>query len=409
MVNVAAWILFTPHDDGRSDYARQVLGEMVGSTAVILFAISLLLSTRSRFLEPAFGGLDKMYRSHKEVSVVGFLLLCLHVVSVPWRLEPGGGVPAGLIAFFGFLILVVLTVGPRLSLTRTWVTLGYRNWKRTHRLTGLFFIFSCAHVFLVDPLATSSGILVGLVVAAYALGIASYLYNLLLARFVRPIGRYLVEEVHRLTETATEVVLSPRKQRVPHRAGQFVFVRFSQRGLREAHPFTVASGPGEGSLRLVIKASGDFTHRLADVLKPGRKAKVEGSYGMLDYRSGNHQQIWIAGGIGITPFLSWLRDLDGLDHSVDFFYAVRRKEDALYLDELQTAAAEHDRLNFHLNISVLDGTLTADRIVDMADGGLSSKSIYMCGPVPMLQAYEAAFRSSGVPARAIHYEEFSFR
>jgi DMSO/TMAO reductase YedYZ heme-binding membrane subunit len=145
VVNLLAWVLLTPTDDGRSAFVRQVVAEMLGTTAVVLFAIALLLSTRARFLEPLFGGLDKMYRVHKETSVVGFLLLLAHVGLVPWRLEPGGGVPAGLIAFAGLLVLVVLTLGPRMRVTRKWVTLGYRTWKRTHRLIGVFFIFSCAH------------------------------------------------------------------------------------------------------------------------------------------------------------------------------------------------------------------------------------------------------------------------
>lgn len=409
VVNVVAWLLFVPADDGRSDYVRQVVGEMIASTAVILFATALLLSTRARFLERGFGGLDKMYRSHREASTVGFLILCLHVVTVPWRLEPGGGVPAGLIAFVGFLILVVLSLGPRMPVTRSWVRLGYGTWRRTHRFIGLFFIFSCAHVFLVNPMMTRSPLLMSIIIASYVVGIGAYLYNLVLARFVRPSGRYVVHDVTPLNETATEVVLTPRKKGVPQKAGQFVFVRFAQRGLREAHPFTVASAPGEGALRLMVRASGDFTQRLQEELEPGRRAKVEGSYGMLDYRAGTSQQIWIAGGIGITPFLSWIRDSDRLDRSVDFFYAVRHLDDALYLEELEAAAVLHPGLTLHLNISSRDGTLTAGRIEQVARNGFADKSIYMCGPVPMLQAYEAAFQTAGVPARAIHYEEFSFR
>lgn len=143
-VHILTWLLFPPSDDGRPDFERQVIAEMIAGCAVILFGTALLLSTRARFLEPLFGGLDKMYRSHRDASVAGFLILVLHVLFIPWRGEPGGGVPAGLIAFAGFLILVTLSIGPRLAFTRRWVTLGYRSWKRTHRLIGLFFIFGCA-------------------------------------------------------------------------------------------------------------------------------------------------------------------------------------------------------------------------------------------------------------------------
>lgn len=180
-----------------------------------------------------------------------------NVAIVPWRLEPGGGVPAGLIALVGFVILVVLSLGPRLRLTRRWVDLGYRSWKRTHRFVGFFFIFACAHMFLVQPLVFQAPAPLAIVVAGFVVGIGSFIYNLTLARLVRPSRRYLVDGVSRLNDNTLEVALRPKKRRIPHRSGQFVFVRFKARRLRESHPFTVASSPDEGILRLVIKGSGD--------------------------------------------------------------------------------------------------------------------------------------------------------
>jgi predicted ferric reductase len=89
---------------------------------------------------------------------------------------------------------------------------------------------------------------------------------------------------------------------------------------------------------VTIKASGDFTRYLFNHLKPGMAAVVEGAYGMFDYRTGGQKQVWIAGGIGLTPFLSFLRDMDGnLAHDVDFYYTVRHPEEALFLDEIETA------------------------------------------------------------------------
>lgn len=189
-----------------------------------------------------------MYRSHKDASIGGFILLVLHMLVIPWNLEPGGGVPAGLIAFAGFLILVLLTLGPRLAVTRRFVRLGYRSWKRTHRLIGFFFIFGLAHMFLVKPLVITSVLPLSMVLAAFVVGIISYLYDVFLARFVRPIRGYLVEEVNRLNESTIELVLNPRKKALSFNSGQFVLVRFKGSVLREGHPFTVASSPREGSL-----------------------------------------------------------------------------------------------------------------------------------------------------------------
>lgn len=406
--NVIAWVVAGPADDGREAFARQVVGEMLATTTVVCFAMALLLSSRARFLEPFFGGLDKMYRNHREVSVAGFFLLITHVAIVPWRLEPGGGVPAGLIAFVGFVVLILLSLGPRLKLTRRWVGLGYRSWKRTHRFIGFFFVFACAHMFLVKPLVIEALVPLAIVLAAFVVGIGSFIYNLTLARLVRPSRRYLVEQVSRLNDNTAEVVLSPRRRRIPHRSGQFVFVRFKARRLRESHPFTVASSPDEETLRLVIKASGDFTVHLVDNLRPGTKARVEGSYGMLDHRAGRQRQIWISGGIGVTPFLSWLRD-GAIESHVDFFYTVRHSDDAVFADEIISLTADAPNLQFHLNVSSQSGSLTPEQVAETVGDELDEASVYLCGPIGMIQAFERGLTQSGANPRSIHYEEFSFR
>ena len=73
---------------------------------------------------------------------------------------------------------------------------------------------------------------------------------------------------------------------------------------------------------------------------------------MFDYRAGSREQLWIAGGIGLTPFLSWIRDFDSEDrYSIDFFYSLRGPEEILYEDEILQAAAENKnfRPHYYLN------------------------------------------------------------
>ena len=81
--------------------------------------------------------------------------------------------------------------------------------------------------------------------------------------------------------------------------------------MNELHPFTISSAPQEDVLRLTVKASGDFTRHLFSNLKAGMDAVIEGAYGMFDYKTGGQKQIWVAGGIGVTPFLSFIRDMNG--------------------------------------------------------------------------------------------------
>jgi predicted ferric reductase len=247
-------------------------------------------------------------------------------------------------------------------------------------------------------------------IVAYG-GAAAYVYRVVVAPLLRRARPYVVEAVHPLNPSTVEVTLRPEGGKPRQRAGQFTFVSFPGAGaLAEPHPFTVSSGPHEPNLRLSIKAAGDWTRQLARELKPGAKAQVDGCYGMFDYTRGGAEQIWIAGGIGVTPFLSWVRSLENdLTHTVYFFYTVRSEADALFWKEFAAAAERHPRLTAVLNVSSRDGSLTVEKIAAQVRGGLPDKHIYMCGPAAMSVALAAQFRDQGVPAEQIHYEEFNFR
>ncbi|MDG4789365.1 FAD-binding oxidoreductase [Micromonospora sp. WMMD1102] len=411
VVNVVAWALFWPADDGRPNFLRQAVAEFAASTAVLLFAVALVLATRASWIEPFFGGLDRMYRAHRRAAVAGFVLLVAHVTVVPWLLDSPGGTPSGLIAFAGISVLVLLSVGPRLPLARRIVTLNYRSWRHSHWLVGLFFAISLAHALLVDQVVVTSPVPFTLLLAAYVVGVVAYLYTVLLARLVRPRYRYVVDEVRRLNPRTLEISLRPhRARRLAFTSGQFVFLQIRRSGLREPHPFTVSSAPAEERLRLTVKAVGDYTARLHERVETGHRATVEGSYGMLDYRRGGPRQIWIAGGIGITPFLSWLRDLDQLDdRRIDLYYTVRQPAEVLFWDEVREVAARNPGLRIHLNVSAEAGSLTVARLVAEHGAAVAVADVFMCGPVPMIRTFERGLRQHGVPAARIHFEEFSFR
>ena len=129
----------------------------------------------------------------------------------------------------------------------------------------------------------------------------------------------------------------------------------------------------------------------------------------MNYKDGGAEQIWIAGGIGVTPFLSWVRDFEDVDRAIDFYYTVRAENDALFWDEFNAAAQKHSRFRATLNVSSKGGSLSADKIVANAKGNIKGKHIYMCGPVPMTEAFQKKFVELGVPTSQIHFEEFNFR
>ena len=407
ILNLIVWFVFPPVNDGREDFVRTYAGEVLGSTVIILMSFSLFISTRPKWAEPYFGGLDKMYQTHRRTSIAAFSLILIHVLVVPitnifeWHL----GNYLAVIAFTGVVSIVLITLAPNGLAAES-----YEGWKKLHRFMGVFFIIGFIHSLTIDSL--DALIAITWVQMFFILGVGSYLYTEFFGRFFNKYIPYTVKRVRHPNPVTTEVTLEAKQNPIkPHRAGQFIFVRFpGSKALNESHPFTISSAPNEDALRLTVKVSGDFTERLFDQLEPGMDAVVEGAYGLFDYKQGHKEQIWVAGGIGLTPFLSFIRDFDGpSEFEIDFFYALRQEEDALFLDEIQAAAAANPGFRVHIRYTSEAGSITVDEIIDTVGPEFINRSMFLCGPRGMVEDFSDQFCSLGVPAGQVYYEEFRLR
>ena len=412
ILNVIVWLVFPPENDGRPDFVRQYAGEVIGSNNIILMACALFLSTRPKWAEQYFGGLDKMYITHRRLGTTALVLIFVHVLTVPisadWRL----GNYLAVIAFSGIVTIALITLAPRMPFLSKFLTGGtYDGWKRIKHFMGIFFILAFIHALTIgNPLHAL--IAITWVQVFFIIGTVSYLYTEILGPLFKKYLPYKVEAVKHPNNSTTEVSLRAKKESIKRqRAGQFLFVRFPRdKTLNESHPFTISSAPAEDVLRLTIKASGDFTRALFASLKDGTDAVIEGAYGMFDYKTGGPKQIWIAGGIGLTPFLSFVRDMDGnLTHDVDFYYTVRNPEESLFVNEIRVAEQNNPRLKAYIRASSADGSLNIEDIVKNAGGDVKNHHVYLCGPYPMMVAFEKKFLEKGMPRTNIHYEEFNFR
>jgi len=411
-LTILVWIVFPPVNDGREKFVRQYAGEIIGSVNIVLMACSLFISTRPKWVEPFFGGLDKMYMTHRRTSTAALLLIFVHVLTVPisltgWVL----GNYLAVFAFTGIVSIALVSLSPRIPLLNRLTGGTYEGWKNLKKYIGIFFIAGFIHSLTIrHPL--DAFIAINWVQIFFIIGAVSYLYTELFGRFFGKYVPYTVESIDHPTNFTTEVIMraigNPIKK---HRAGQFLFVRFpNEKTLNESHPFTISSAPHEDVLRVTIKASGDFTRALFTELKPGAEAIVEGAHGLFDYKSGGEKQIWIAGGIGVTPFLAFIRDMrETLDCKVDFYYAMRHRDEVLFHNEIQEAGIRNPNLKVHIRYSASGGSLTIGEIVRNASGALSEYHVYMCGPYSMMQSFEKKFLESGVSAKNIHFEEFNFR
>ena len=379
----------------------------VGSCSVICMALGLFLSARPRAVETSFGGLDRMYKLHKYLGVAALLLFIAHFATVPGGPEEEVAATSavsdtngpleeeeeedlpidlfGLIAMIGFTLLILITLNRKIP---------YHRWITTHRFMGVFFFVVSVHVFLVlydgeeIALFSAPGVVLAVLLLA---GLAAYFYKQFLYR-LKEKHRFTLAVVNRL-ERATEVVLRPKDRMFSFEPGQFVFITMDAAGFREAHPFTISSGAKEDRLRITMKVLGDYTRRVRNQLAAGAEVAVEGPYGRFNPLKGFDQQVWVAGGIGITPFLSVLRTMEsGHGKTVRLYYCVRAAREALFFDELKSRSAELDSVTIALVDSDAGARIDADTIETDLGGALGDWSYYLCGPRPMVTAVSGELR-----------------
>ena len=414
VANLLLWVVLHPADQPWGRY----IGEIVGVEAVLLLSCSLVLTTLLPVAERAFDGLDRVARWHRYTAVSGVVLMLGHPTLAGLTPVPDVsqiGLRLGSLAMLGLVLLSIWALAPSLKaagwsrVIRHLASLSHERWLTGHRLTGLFVIAAVIHGAMVDPVLAQSPTLKVTYLLIGTVGVAAYLYRELLARYVVPIYDYVVAEVQRPNDVTIDVFLQPDGRALAFEPGQFIFLAFGGTNGWERHPFTVASAPSQGRLEVSIRALRDYTRDLHENLQPGTPAKVAGPFGAFDFRHGGQQQIWIAGGVGITPFISWIRSLpEDFDRDVAFYYSVNRAAEALYLDEINAAAQAHPSLRPHLVDSSVDGYLTADLVIaDLADP--SPASVYMCGPPAMMTAMTDGFQRHGIPRSQIRWEQFSVR
>ena len=376
---------------------------------IAAWAVTLVLAGRIRPVERAVGGVENLYSLHRRVGVLVVVLATTHVVFLTLHAgsnaldlylpAAGPSVFTGVIAFVLLIGFVVTSIAGRL---------GYQRFVLLQRLLGVAFLVGAFHSFAVHGTMDSAPGLTIYLGCLTAAGVASLGYRLIGGRL--GVGRYdyRVAEVRHLDDDAVEITLVPVGRGLDFRAGQFVYATFQQSGIpRESHPFTISSAPDAPSVRLAVKRLGDFTASMM-TLRPGSRAQLEGPFGGFCLRPNPvHSQTWIAGGIGITPFLSWARSLNG-PIAADLYYCTPGAEHAHFLDELFDIADRHPTFRVipirktslgHLSVSDIEGV----------NPNLSRGQIFICGPPAMVEILTTGFVSKGILPRRIHSEKFDFR
>lgn len=379
-----------------------------------MFAWSLILSARYKFLEGWFSGLDKMYVAHRFFGTFSVVMLFIHPLGLMLARLPQKGLAGavsiwvsfgsvalvfGMISLYGLIAIAVWSIAARAR---------HETFLMVHRTLGFFFIAGALHAFMAGSVLAAGGLMYWYMLVLCIFAVITFLHYSLLSDVLHRHYAYTVESVRERPGGIFDIRLQPRYRILKFQPGQFAYVYFSKLGIHGYHPFTIASGTRTSQLQFLIKAQGDFTSSLGQ-LRHGDEAKIRGPYGgflMEDQQF--EKQLWIAGGIGITPFLSKARSLKHNRRWPDIrlVYATRTKTEAAVLQELQHI--QHVARSFHVT-HLRENKFGIVSLSDIQDhlGDLREYAIFVCGPPGMLGAYAKQASELGLE-RQVYYEEFGY-
>ena len=389
--------------DGNAAFAL-----FIGSVSIMMMTWSNLLSTRALPLEQIFGGVDRMYVWHRWLGALSVGAMWLHLEMVDDVKGIRGASKdiadaAEDLAETGSTLLYILVA---ISLLR-WIPT--RWWRFTHKLLILPYAFSCWHFYTSTKPYANDSFWGSWFTGFMFLGLAAWLYRVVWRDMVRKGKLHRVSNIEIIGNVVT-IELEPVGKPLKYQLGQFAFLTVKVPGLREPHPFTIASSPDEPCLRFVIRDLGDWTHQLITSLAINDRVVVEGAYGHLaplPDHSVDHV-VWVAGGVGITPFLgtsiSRLPDDGPTPH---LFYCVPSRHNAPAIELLETAARD-GRIHLHVHASDEKNRMHPDHVRSATGTNhLHNAHIVMCGPDSLVKSMKSGLRKQG--AQHMHVEGFDIR
>lgn len=405
---------------------RGLLIPFTGVLAIGFMAVAVVLAARPVQVESALGGLDKFYRLHKWLGIGGTLMALAHwlleivprsLVRQGWLERParppraGPALadplqalrdPAAHLGEWGLYLLLVLVV---LSL---WKRFPYHLFFKTHRLMAPLFLVLVFHAVVLTPRGywtAPIGPLMALLLAGAAAAAGLSLFRRI-GKSRRAVGE--VTDFHLYPgNSVLDVTVRLSTAWRGHTAGQFAFLDFDD--VEAAHPFTISSGwAKDGRLVFSIKGLGDYTRKLPGLVRVGQAVTVEGPYGRFDFHGGGRRQLWVAGGVGITPFVARLQALAGApsQQAADLVYSTAAPDDG-FIGQVRGLAAQAG-VAFHLIDSDTDGPLTLERLEGLVPGWREA-DVWFCGPLGFGRSLREAMTAKGLPPARFHQELFEMR
>lgn len=228
-----------------------------------------------------------------------------------------------------------------------------------------------------------------------------------------------IEELSHDTKLLRFISAKPKKPLAPFRAGQYIGITVKINNVITSRPYSIVSSPNQLAyyeLGIRKKQGGYVSPYLFEYVEIGEIYEVTEPLGNLYYNPLFHGKdlVFIAGGCGITPFVSMLRNISekALPLKVSLIYGCLTEKDILFREELEDIQNRRSNIKIKFILSEPDsgwngecGFITRDKILNEIRS-IKNKYYYVVGNRPMYEFIKAELRALGVPEHKMYYEAF---
>lgn len=386
----------------------------LGDTAFIFLCATLAIGPLAKLWKPAL----RLVSWRRETGIWFALIALAHFIQVVdyALLEPGIELPRllGFVALFWALVLAAT------SSDRAVNFLGPSAWKWLHGMAYVIFYLVAAHAmyFLFWRYPETNWFqyaYLGMVFAVPLLQIAAFVKEVVRQRD----GKVTVEtkklhlpilEQRIIAEKTGEISFDLSGKEFEFLPGQYI--RVSVPTLLHSDPrgpsrlFSLTSSPTDVKrITVAFRNSGSGFKKTLMELPPGSPVSIEGPFGYLTLPKDNTRPlVFIAGGIGITPFMSIIRFVTKQKtlHNITLLYANRTIENAAYAEELAVIAKQNPLFSLHNQLGRIDAECIQKTVQD-----LSGAAWYIVGLPVMVTDMRSLLLQLGVKEDAIYFEDFT--
>jgi ferredoxin-NADP reductase len=187
------------------------------------------------------------------------------------------------------------------------------------------------------------------------------------------------------------VVLESLEKKYKFKPGQFLHLALDEYDPTKAWPesrcFSIQSPPDETCIKITFSKKGEYTERMSKELSTGEKVCIKLPYGDLFQKPHEKENcVFIAGGTGITPYLSLLNDQSFVEYkNAKLYFGVRNSNFHIYQNNFNRALGINPLLRIQISNQMTDGVLDIEKIIKENS---KESTYFLSGPPDMIKSFK---------------------